>query len=38
MDWIQLDIRSYLSWGVLGVVGIITFAVSSRLDPATYRK
>ncbi|KAI8875548.1 MFS general substrate transporter [Backusella circina FSU 941] len=38
MVWIPLDLRSYLSWGVLGLVGIVAFTVSTRLDPAIYRK
>ncbi|KAI8875584.1 MFS general substrate transporter, partial [Backusella circina FSU 941] len=38
MTEIPLDIRSYISWAILGLVGIFTFFVSTRLDPTSYAK
>ncbi|KAG2233292.1 hypothetical protein INT48_001604 [Thamnidium elegans] len=36
--WISLEIRAYISWGVLGVIGCITFFTGTRLNPLHYNQ
>lgn len=36
--WIPLEIRSYISWGILGLIGFMTFFAGTRLDPELYNK
>ncbi|KAG2193190.1 hypothetical protein INT46_011271 [Mucor plumbeus] len=37
-EWISLEIRSYLPWGILGIIGLITFFAGMQLNPAYYNK
>ncbi|OAD08202.1 hypothetical protein MUCCIDRAFT_105154 [Mucor lusitanicus CBS 277.49] len=37
-EWIPLEIRSYLPWGILGIIGLITFFAGMQLNPAYYNK
>ena len=34
--WIPLEVRSYISWGVLGLIGTMTLFASLRLNPQHY--
>ncbi|KAL7314053.1 hypothetical protein PS15m_007710 [Mucor circinelloides] len=37
-EWIPLEIRSYLPWGILGIIGLITFFAGMQLNPTYYNK
>ncbi|CEP08054.1 hypothetical protein [Parasitella parasitica] len=37
-EWIPLEIRSYLPWGLLGIFGWIVFFAGMQLNPAYYNK
>lgn len=36
--WIPLDIRAYIPWGILGLLGFMTFFAGARLNPLYYDK
>ncbi|GAA5800221.1 hypothetical protein HPULCUR_005646 [Helicostylum pulchrum] len=36
--WISLEIRAYISWGALGVIGCMTFFAGTRLNPLYYNQ
>ncbi|KAI9486669.1 MAG: major facilitator superfamily domain-containing protein [Benjaminiella poitrasii] len=36
--WIPLDIRAYISWGVLGVFSALIFFAGMQLNPSNYNK